>query len=160
MKALLLENIHSDGIELLESRGVEVDSRPDALGERDLIAALEGVDLLGIRSATHVTEEVIAARPDLAVGSPSLRWVAAAFSAMAVAATDRYPGSVRIPTLMLAAARDRVVSTAAIETLGLRMRTGRHLVIAGAQHEMFMDTNPIRGQVLAAFDAFVTEPSV
>ena len=54
----------------------------------------------------------------------------------------------------------RVVSTAAIETLGLRMRTGRHLVIAGAQHEMFMDTNPIRGQVLAAFDAFVTEPSV
>ena len=70
MKALLLENIHSDGIELLESRGVEVDSRPDALGERDLIAALEGVDLLGIRSATHVTEEVIAARPDLlAVGA-------------------------------------------------------------------------------------------
>jgi lysophospholipase len=103
--------------------------------------------------------EILAARPDLAVGSPSLRWVAAAFRAMAEAATDQFPGSVRIPTLMLAAARDRVVSTPAIETLGLRMRTGRHLIIAGAQHEMFMDTNPVRGQVFAAFDAFVTEPS-
>ena len=32
---------------------------------------------------------------------------------------------------MLAAARDEVVSTAATEQLGLRMRTGRHAVIAG-----------------------------
>lgn len=104
--------------------------------------------------------EILAARPELAVGSPSIRWVAAAFRAMSEAGTDRFPGAVRIPTLMLAAARDRVVSTPAIETLGLRMRTGRHLVIAGAQHEMLMETDVIRGQVLAAFDAFVTEPSV
>jgi len=61
--------------------------------------------------------------------------------------------------LMLAAARDEIVSTAAIETLGLRMRTGRHVVIPGARHEMFVESDAIRAQVLAAFDAFITEQS-
>ena len=68
-------------------------------------------------------------------------------------------GAVRIPVLMLAAARDEIVDSTATETLGLRMRTGRHLMIPGARHELFMETDPIRGQVLAAFDAFITEQS-
>lgn len=104
--------------------------------------------------------EVLAARPDLLVGSPTIGWTAAAFAAMAEAGTDRFPGEVKIPVLMLAAARDEIVSRAAIETLGLRMRMGRHLVIAGAKHELFMETDTIRGQVLAAFDAFVTNQSL
>jgi lysophospholipase len=58
---------------------------------------------------------------------------------------------------MLAAARDEVVSTAAIEQLGVRMRTGNHLVIPSARHELLMENDTIRGQVLAAFDAFITE---
>ena len=70
MKALLLENIHPDGRELLAARGVDVDARDEALGEDALIAALAGVSLLGIRSATHVTEAVVRARPHLlAVGA-------------------------------------------------------------------------------------------
>ena len=32
-------------------------------------------------------------------------------------------------------------------------------VIAGARHELFMETDTIRGQVFAAFDAFITEQS-
>jgi lysophospholipase len=60
---------------------------------------------------------------------------------------------------MLAAARDRVVSTPATEQFGLRMRTGKHVVIATAQHELFMENDDIRGQVFAAFDAFITEQS-
>jgi lysophospholipase len=50
-----------------------------------------------------------------------------------------------------------VVSTTAIEQLGVRMRTGNHLVIASARHELLMENDAIRGQVLAAFDAFITE---
>lgn len=70
MKALLLENIHPDGRELLAARGVDVDARDEALGEDALIEALDGVSLLGIRSATHVTEAVVRARPHLlAVGA-------------------------------------------------------------------------------------------
>jgi lysophospholipase len=106
------------------------------------------------------TVDVVKARPDLEIGAATVRWAAAAMGAMAEAASDSFPGRVRIPLLMLAAARDEVVSTAATEQLGLRMRTGRHVVIAGARHELFMENDIIRGQVLAAFDAFITEQSL
>ena len=105
------------------------------------------------------TSDVLKARPDLELGAPTFRWIAAAFEAMAGASTDRFPGAVRIPVLMLAAARDEIVDSTATETLGLRMRTGRHVMIPGARHELFMENDSIRGQVLAAFDAFITEQS-
>jgi len=101
------------------------------------------------------TVEVLKARPDLEIGAPTVRWAASAFRAMAGAGTDQFPGAVKIPVLMLAAARDEIVSTSAIETLGLRMRTGRHVIVPGAKHELFQETDAIRGQVLAAFDAFI-----
>jgi lysophospholipase len=103
--------------------------------------------------------EVIRARKDLEITNPTIAWSAAAFEAMARAARDDFPGGIKIPVLMLAAARDEVVSTSAIEQLGLRMRTGRHAVIAAARHELFMENDMVRGQVFAAFDAFITEQS-
>ncbi|WP_193334576.1 alpha/beta hydrolase [Devosia beringensis] len=103
--------------------------------------------------------DVVKARPALEIGAPTIGWVAAAMGAMAEAGSDSFPARLGIPLLMLAAARDEVVSTNAIEQLGLRLRTGRHQVIPGARHELFMESDPIRGQVLAAFDAFITEQS-
>jgi len=103
--------------------------------------------------------ETIRADDGLYIGPPTFRWLAAAMRAMVQAGKDSFPGQLRVPLLMLAAARDRIVSTPAIEQLGLRLRTGRHMVIAGARHELFMETDAIRGQVLAAFDAFITEQS-
>ena len=104
--------------------------------------------------------EVVRARPELGIGAPTIAWAAAAMGAMAEAGRDSFPGKIRVPVLMLAAACDRVVSTATTERLGLRMRTGRHMVIAGARHELFIENDAIRGQVFAAFDAFITEQSV
>lgn len=98
-------------------------------------------------------------RPDLIVGRPTFKWAAAAMHAMALAATDRFPHSIKVPVLMLAAALDEVVSTASTEQLGLRMRTGRHVVVPAARHELFMESDAIRAQVFAAFDAFITEQS-
>ena len=103
--------------------------------------------------------DTIRARPELEIGVATVRWAAAAFGAMAEVGRDNFAARIRVPLLMLAAARDEVVSTAAIEQLGLHMRTGRHVVVAGARHELFMETDVIRGQVLAAFDAFITEQS-
>jgi D-3-phosphoglycerate dehydrogenase len=68
--ALLLENIDPIAVEMLTAAGFEVESRRGALDEDDLIAALDGVDLLGIRSKTQVTAEVLKQRPDLtAIGA-------------------------------------------------------------------------------------------
>ncbi len=66
MKALLLENIHPDADAVLERvPGIEIERRTSALDADDLKAALDGVQLLGIRSRTRITDEVLAAAPDL-----------------------------------------------------------------------------------------------
>ena len=66
MKALLLENIHPAAVEVLEGRGYEVELRTGSMSEVELAESLDGVQLLGIRSNTTVTDRVLAAGADLA----------------------------------------------------------------------------------------------
>ncbi|MFT4261885.1 MAG: phosphoglycerate dehydrogenase [Nocardioides sp.] len=64
-RALLLENIHSSAVDTLEAAGYEVEQRAGSLSESELVEALRGVTLLGIRSNTRVTESVLRNAPDL-----------------------------------------------------------------------------------------------
>jgi lysophospholipase len=57
--------------------------------------------------------------------------------------------------LIIACGRDRLVSTAAIEDFGSRLRVGSHLVVAGSKHEVMMELDVYRSQFWAAFDAFI-----
>jgi D-3-phosphoglycerate dehydrogenase len=66
MKALLLENIHEDAAAHLKNQGFEVVTVAKALNEEELIAALPGVTVLGIRSKTQVTEKALESAPELA----------------------------------------------------------------------------------------------
>jgi D-3-phosphoglycerate dehydrogenase / 2-oxoglutarate reductase len=69
VKVLLLENIHPTAAEAFRRAGLEVDVRPGSLSGPELVDALAGVSLLGIRSNTTVTAEVLDAGTDLlAVG--------------------------------------------------------------------------------------------
>src|SRR5271156_739080 len=69
-RALLLENIHPDASARLSKEGYEVSTLPRALGEDELIDALRGVHLLGIRSGTQVTARVLDQAPELvAIGA-------------------------------------------------------------------------------------------
>lgn len=70
VRVLLLESIHADGRDFLRDKGYQVDTREGALGEDDLIEAMDGVHLLGIRSTTYITEKVLENAPDLiAIGA-------------------------------------------------------------------------------------------
>jgi D-3-phosphoglycerate dehydrogenase len=67
---LLLESIHPLAAELLTDAGMTVRSAPGALDEDELIAALDGVDLLGIRSKTQISARVLKESPQLrAIGA-------------------------------------------------------------------------------------------
>ena len=69
-RALVLENIHPDAVRALSQAGCEVTALKGALDEADLVAALDGVQILGIRSKSTVTGKVLAAAPDLlAIGA-------------------------------------------------------------------------------------------
>ncbi|MFT4298157.1 MAG: phosphoglycerate dehydrogenase [Aeromicrobium sp.] len=70
VRVLLLENIHADGRDFLKGKGYQVETRTGALSEDELIEAIDGVHLLGIRSTTYITEKVLAHAPDLvAIGA-------------------------------------------------------------------------------------------
>jgi D-3-phosphoglycerate dehydrogenase len=70
VRALLLENIHPDAAELLREAGHEVETVDHALEEAELVERLAGVQLLGIRSTTFVTEKVLSGAADLqAIGA-------------------------------------------------------------------------------------------
>lgn len=70
MKTLLLENIHPSAVAMLESNDVHVLSATNALDEESLIAKLEGVSILGIRSRTQIPSRVLEhARDLLAIGA-------------------------------------------------------------------------------------------
>jgi len=69
VKVLLLESIHPVAAEAFRRAGFEVDVRSGSLAEDELVDALAGVALLGIRSNTKVTPRVLEAGKDLvAVG--------------------------------------------------------------------------------------------
>ncbi|HET6938193.1 MAG TPA: phosphoglycerate dehydrogenase, partial [Nocardioides sp.] len=90
MKVLLLENIHPVAVQQLEAHGHEVDLRTGSLSEDELVEALPGVELLGIRSNTHVTPRVLEDAPDLVaigcfcIGTNQVDLVAAAERGIAV----------------------------------------------------------------------------
>ncbi len=64
-EVLLLENIHPAATEVFEREGFVVHTRHGSLSEDDLIQALQGITMVGIRSNTKVTEKVLASTPDL-----------------------------------------------------------------------------------------------
>ena len=69
-EVLLLENIHPAASEVLERNDFVVHTRSHSLGEDDLIEALQGMSMVGIRSNTKVTEKVLDNAPDLlAIGA-------------------------------------------------------------------------------------------
>lgn len=89
------------------------------------------------------------------VRGPTFSWVYAAFRSMAEIGDPAYAAAIRVPTLVIVGALDRVVSVTAAERFVSRMRAGGQVVIKGAEHELLMERDVIREQVLAAFDAFV-----
>jgi D-3-phosphoglycerate dehydrogenase len=70
VKALLLENVHPEAAIALRAAGIEVATATGALDGAELAEALRGVELLGIRSKTQVTGELLTQFPGLmAIGA-------------------------------------------------------------------------------------------
>ena len=106
-----------------------------------------------VRYARNVA--VLEEEPSLAIGWPTVGWTDAAFAAMSELQEPGYPLKIRQPMLIIAAGHDQIVSTPAIDAFSVRLRAGSHLIVPGSRHEMLMEQDRYRSQVLAAFDAFV-----
>jgi D-3-phosphoglycerate dehydrogenase len=66
IRVLLLEGVHESGVQLMKAAGYSNLTRlTKALEGKELLEAVEGVHILGIRSRTQLTEEVLAAADKL-----------------------------------------------------------------------------------------------
>lgn len=93
--------------------------------------------------------------PELALAGPTASWIHASCRAIEKIEDPDFLARINVPTLVMAAGADEVVSTPAIERLVMRLRAGSLITIDGARHEMLQESDLYREQVLAAFDAFV-----
>jgi lysophospholipase len=91
----------------------------------------------------------------LAIGDPTFRWVTEAFRFMRRMGDPQIPLSVKLPTMVIAAGADGVVSTPAVMRFTARLKTGPGIVIPGARHEILNEIDEARDAFWAAFDAFI-----
>lgn len=95
------------------------------------------------------------AYPDLAIGGATIGWIYAACRAMDEMMEPETRAQLSVPTLLIAAGDDKVVSPESAEELGNDIPSATCLVIDGAKHEQFQERDEFREQLMAAIDAFI-----
>ena len=86
----------------------------------------------------------------IALGGPTVRWLFATMNAIARVMRPAHAAKVGVPSLMIAAGDDQVVSIAAMERMAARLRNANTLTVDGARHELLQERDRYREQVLAA----------
>ena len=99
--------------------------------------------------------DILNAAPSLAIGAPTMGWIHAAFDLCERLDADGFAENIRTPVLFLAAGKERLVSTPAIERFALRLKNAACVVLTDSEHEIMMERDEIRAQFWAAFDAFI-----
>jgi lysophospholipase len=94
--------------------------------------------------------------PEILTGPPSWRWVIEGFRSMRELAADPRIEAMRVPTLMLVAAKDGLIDGKAALELAPRLPDVR-LVTFGKEsaHEILRETDAVRDRALGEIDAFL-----
>jgi lysophospholipase len=93
-----------------------------------------------------------AQQPEWNIRAPTWGWLSAAFRSAARFTPERL-AEVRVPVLLLAAKRERLVSNAEIRRVAEQLPNAELATLAGA-HELLREADPVRGEALARIDAF------
>ncbi len=123
-------------------------ARPEAREEK-----FEGNPFTHDLARWGLYRRLVTAEPRLALGEPTIGWVVASLD---VCAGFLSPGSLDkvagMPMLVATASQEAIVDTAAAARVLPGLKGARHVVIDGASHEIFMETDERRAVWLEAFD--------
>jgi lysophospholipase len=100
-------------------------------------------------------QALLAADPELRLNGPTWGWLGAALHAIDLLEKPGYAETITTQALVIGAGRDRVCDTEAARAFAARMPDARYVEIAGAQHEILMERDPLRAEWWAAADAFL-----
>ena len=105
-------------------------------------------------------ERVVAAvlaDPALALGGPTLGWLAAAHASIATLTAPGFAAAIATPVLIAAGGADRIVDVRATLELAAALPSARTLVVPGARHELLHELDRARDAFWRAFEAFVAD---
>jgi len=105
-------------------------------------------------------QELAAPGGPLSLGPPSFAWMKATFEAIKMVHEPDHMARIYTPTLILTAGSDTVVSSLAATEYARDLRSGAHIAIDGAKHELMQEANRYRDQFFAAFAQFIPGTSV
>lgn len=100
---------------------------------------------------------VLEAAPQLGSGAPTFSWLRAAMKSTRMLKRMSRHTRLQSPLLVVEAGLDQVVDNQAIRRFARSVPGVSLVTIAEAQHEILTECDTVRGQFLAAFDAFVSE---
>lgn len=120
----------------------------------------EGNPLTSDRERWSRNKAILEVAPQLGLGSPTNGWLRAALRSCAKISAPDYARQVDVPVLLFAAGEDTVVSTPAIEELGVRLKIGAPALIAGSRHEILQERDRFRQKFWSVFDAYFGVTSV
>ncbi|TMJ19572.1 MAG: alpha/beta hydrolase [Alphaproteobacteria bacterium] len=95
--------------------------------------------------------------PEWELGAPTWGWMRAAFRSAASAFTAERLAAVRLPILILAAGKDRLVSNGEISRAAALLPDARLEEFPKAAHEILREADAVRNDALARIDAFLDE---
>jgi len=120
----------------------------------DRMRRFEGNPLTSDRDRFIRQHAHIAAEPRLALGGPTLGWLAASLRSMTRLRRDAR--AIRTPVLIVSAGEDKVVANAAQRRLQRLMPDCRLVTVAGGRHELLCEGDALRRRFWDHFDAFVS----
>lgn len=103
----------------------------------------------------HRSQLILENAPQLAIGDPTIQWVATSFLAMA--RLRQVATQIQTPLLGIASAHDRVTSTPVAQAFFDALPHGEFLALADCEHEILIETDATRAWFWRAFDAFMAE---
>lgn len=115
----------------------------------------EGNPLTSCPDRCKRNQGLVEAAPQLALGSPTIGWVRAALRSCATILRPEHAVAVSVPLLIFGAGNDRIVSSQATQAFARRLKVGALVTVPGARHEILQETDEIRQQFWAAFDAYL-----
>lgn len=98
--------------------------------------------------------------PDLALGAPTWGWLALALDCAEQLARPSAARAADLPLTVVTAGEERLVLNAPARRYVERTPQGRHVEIAGAYHEVLMETDARRALAWREFDALIEQAGV
>lgn len=119
------------------------------------ISKFEDNPLTSDRERWSRNKAVLEVAPELGLGAPTVGWLRAAYRSNAMISHRDFGPSVKIPVMLFAAGKDRIVSTRAVEEFGVGLKVGNLVLIPGCRHEVMQERDVFRQRFWAAFDAYL-----